>query len=406
MEGQGEENHEKRTSTGRKWTLRERVTATLAGEKPDRPPFIDRLEIWYETHHRAGTLPEEFTGLSLTEVHQAVGFGQEKFISANGYRLQGVEVISRFEGEVVYHEVDPVLNYFPQVWDLVPNERGGVTVIDFITPVGTVSVQYEILDDMIARGMEGYLKKHLIQEEADYRTILYILERMEYVPQFEKFFEEDAKLGDMGFPVLYLQRIPFQQVLLEYLGEAPLFYALQDCPGRVKELLALVDEKFTASLHVLAECPALYVECPDNLHGLMTTPKLFAEYCLPYYQRYAEILHGQGKKFGSHTDGEVKPLLGLLAESGLDVCESFSPDPLTQCTFEEAWNAWREGPIIWGGIPSPILEERTREDEFRDYVERVLQTMGDGRIILGVGDMVMGNNSIERVRYIAERIEG
>ncbi len=137
----------------------------------------------------------------------------------------------------------------------------------------------------------------------------------------------------------------------------------------------------------------------------MTNPKLFTEFCLPCYQRYSEILHGQGKKVGSHTDGNVKPLLALLKDSGLDVCESFSPVPLTPCTFEEAWQAWRSGPIIWGGIPSPILEARTSEADFREWVDQLLATVGPGPIILGVGDMVMGHNSIERVRWIAERVE-
>ena len=62
--------------------------------------------------------------------------------------------------------------------------------------------------------------------------------------------------------------------------------------------------------------------------------------------------------------------------------------------------------MIWGGVPSPILEERTSQGAFEDYVGRVLQTIGDGPVILGVSDMVMGNNSIERVRYIAEQVEG
>jgi ribosomal protein RSM22 (predicted rRNA methylase) len=78
---------------------------------------------------------------------------------------------------------------------------------------------------------------------------------------------------------------------------------------------------------------------------------------------------------------------------------------LTTCTFEEAWNAWQGGPIIWGGIPSPILEERTNEAEFQDYVKHLLDIVGDQPIILGVGDMVMGHNLIERVRYIANKVE-
>jgi len=138
---------------------------------------------------------------------------------------------------------------------------------------------------------------------------------------------------------------------------------------------------------------------------VMTNHKLFEKYSLPYYQKYTDVLHGQGKKVGCHTDGNIKPLLNLLAQSGLDVCESFSPFPLTECTFEEAWEKWRNGPMIWGVIPSPILEERTNENDFQEYVHRLLQTIGDQPIILGVGDMVLGNNLIERVEYIANEVE-
>jgi len=137
----------------------------------------------------------------------------------------------------------------------------------------------------------------------------------------------------------------------------------------------------------------------------MTNPRLFAEYCLPAYQRYAGILHAQGKKMGSHTDGDLRPLLNLLTETGLDVCESISPAPLTSARFEDIWHAWRHGPIIWGGIPSPLLEERTSHTSFRDTVQRWLELIDGGPIILGVGDMVLGNNCIERVREIAQMVE-
>jgi len=59
----------------------------------------------------------------------------------------------------------------------------------------------------------------------------------------------------------------------------------------------------------------------------------------------------------------------------------------------------------WGGIPSPILEERTSKAEFKEYVHRILTTIGNQAIIIGIGDMVLGNNLIERVRYIAEEVE-
>jgi hypothetical protein len=137
---------------------------------------------------------------------------------------------------------------------------------------------------------------------------------------------------------------------------------------------------------------------------MMTNPILFQRYCLQNLQCYTELLHAQGKKAGSHTDGDVKPLLELLTLSGLDVCESVSPAPLTQATIEEIWDAWRDGPVIWGAIPTPILEERTPEDEFRAYLERLLDLVGKGPVILGLVDLFMRHNSIDRVKYIAERI--
>jgi hypothetical protein len=34
-----------------------------------------------------------------------------------------------------------------------------------------------------------------------------------------------------------------------------------------------------------------------------------------------------------------------------------------------------------------------------------LKTIGDRPIIIGIGDMVLGNNLVERVKYIATEIE-
>lgn len=392
----------------KKLTMHDRVSAVLKGEKPDRPPFIDRMEIWYKSCCQDDTLPEKFRGMSLNEVHKAVGMGQQKFSSPYAHKLRGVEVICTFKDETIYREYEPVMEFFPAAWapSYVIRDKAGDSVIEFITPVGKVGLKYSVSESLLSMvGIEPYLMEHLVKEESDYRTAEYILEHTEFVAQFENIFDDEAELGDNGFVVPCLHRIPFQQLLLEYLGEIPLFNALYDSPRHVKRLIDVLDQWFIEVLHHLSDFPGLYVEFVDNLDGVMTNPNLFEKYCLPYYQRYAEILHGQGKKVGSHTDGNLKPLLNLLAESGLDVCESFSPAPLTECTFEEAWDKWKNGPIIWGGIPSTILEERTKEKEFREYVQRLLEIIEDRPIILGVGDMVLNDNLIERVEYIGKEVE-
>jgi len=392
-------------STPTPMSVRRRVAAVLRGEKPDRLPFVDRIDVWYACHTRSGTLPPEFVGRSPTEIHRAIGMGQQKFVVPYLLRLRGVEVIAHLNGRLCYHETDPCLEFFCGMFDYLDTTQAGVTRTELITPVGRLHVQHELLADNVATGTEHYIREHFIKDDDDYKAVEYLIEHSEFVPRFEMVSEQESLLSDIGYVVPMVPRMPFQQVLLEYLGEVPLFYALNDSPARVERLMAVLDNQLSEILARLADLPMAYVELPDNLHGLMTNPRLFARYSLPGYQRHCETLHRQRKKVGSHTDGNVKPLLSLLAESGLDVCESFSPYPLTPCTFDEAWHAWHGRPIIWGGIPSPILEERTNQGDFQEYVRNLLNTVGAGPIILGVGDLVMGHNSIERVRAIAHQVE-
>lgn len=386
-------------------SIRQRVLAVLDGRVPDHLPFVDRLEAWHAAHQRAGTLPPRFKGLTLTGVHRAVGMGQQRFVVPYALRLRGVEVVSTFDAGPPDRRVDPVIFEFPGMWDLVPPDRPGVTRTELRTPVGCLHLTHELLPEGVAHGTAPYLKEHLIKEAADYAAALWIIERAEFVPAYDRVAAEETVIGEDGYVVPLLHRIPFQQVLLEYLGEAPLFYALHDERRNVERLLQALEEQLRAILDHLADFRVPYVEFPDNLHGAMTNPKLFRQHCLEPYRRYTDVLHAQGKRVGSHTDGDVRNLLGLLAETGLDVCESISPFPLTSMTFEEVWEAWRGGPLIWGGIPSPILEPRTPQAEFEAWIDQFFSTVGTAPIILGVGDMVMGNCLIERVEAVAQRVE-
>lgn len=384
--------------------MRERAMAALRGEMPARLPFITRLETWHKGHRRRGTLPERFQGMSLDELHRAVGVGRLKFTVPYALKLRGVDLRVWLNGELRLHTTDPVVENFPGMWDFVSTEQPGITETELRTPRGNLTLQHLLVEENVLSGTDPYLKRHLIHSPEDYVVVEYILERAEFVSLFNKMTDEEAQLGMDGLLVPLLHRIPFQQVLLEYLGEAPLFYALHDEPRQVRHLLDLLDAQLLDILPRLQALDVPYVEFPDNLHGLMTNPRLFAEFCLPAYQRYTEILHGQGKKVGSHMDGDVRPLLDLVAQTGLDVCESFSPTPLTSCTLEEAWQAWPAGPLIWGGIPSPILEDAINQAVFEAYIQHLFEVI-NRPIILGIVDLLMVHNAIERVEAIAKWVE-
>jgi uroporphyrinogen-III decarboxylase len=253
--------------------------------------------------------------------------------------------------------------------------------------------------------IEPYLSEHLIKGPDNYQVVRAILEKSEIVTLFDRIDRDEDDVGSNGFVLPRAHRIPFQQMLLEYLGEVPFFYELHDNKPQIEMMLQLLDEQVTEMLSLCTARKDLLVQFPDNLDGMMTNPNLFKEYCLPHYQKYAEILHSQHKKMCSHTDGNLKPIIDLLPESGLDVCEALSPFPLSECSFEEAWEAWDGGPIIWGGIPSPILEADTGEQNFKTHVKNFLDLIGSKPIIIGIGDQVMPDSLIERVQYIAREVE-
>jgi hypothetical protein len=385
-------------------SMRERALMVLGGQIPERLPFITRLETWHKAHLRDNTLPEKFRGMSLADIHQAVGVGRLKFSVPFKFRLVGAEIHVTFNGDPLCHLIDPVVENFPGLWDLVPTDKAGTTHTDIITPVGNLSLTHTLLQDGVFNGTDPYMKEHLVKNPADLRVVEYILEHTEITPNFSTVKSDEELVGGHGLVVPLIQRIPFQQVLLEYLGEMELFYLLHDDLDLVHYLLNLLDQQMLTAIELIADMDVPYVEFPDNLHGLMTNPRLFKKYCLQSYQKYTDLLHRQGKKVGSHTDGDIRSLISLLSESGLDVCESFSPAPLTTATFADVNKDWRGKPLVWGAIPTPILEENTSEPEFQAYIDGLFRDI-DQPLILGLVDLFLRHNSIERVESIAHRVE-
>ncbi len=406
-----------------------RLLTTLRGGKPDRWPFVARMELWYSSHSRAGTLPakymepsadqepstistftvpirKDFTGARLTEIHRDIGMGQQIQGIAYSRRLRGVELILTLDDKEFYHEIDPVVDYFPRLFNDLLLDQPGDTTATFITPKGTLIARSTLVEDMIANGTIPVLTEHPVKGLEDFPALEYIYTHAEFVPKFDWVYDCQKKLGHDGFVAAFLDRIPWQKMALDLIGEVPTFYALYDNPQLIEKCMALLNEVTLDDIHHLQELDWPYIQFDDNLDGMITNPKLFPEYCLPYYQRYTELLHTQGKKVGSHTDGNLKRLVPLLPETGLDVFESFTPFPLTELTFAEAFTAWKgKGPLIWGGIPSAILQPDTSQEDFEKYVDDMLALVDGSPMLFGVADLVTSDNLIERVRYIAERIE-
>jgi len=78
----------------------------------------------------------------------------------------------------------------------------------------------------------------------------------------------------------------------------------------------------------------------------------------------------------------------------------------TATTLAEARAAWGSRVIIWGGVPSAILEAPYTDAAFEACMAELFRVITPGHVfILGVADNVMPGAKVDRLRRIARMVE-
>ncbi len=387
-------------------TERERIVSVLKRKKPDRIPWATRLDIWHKSALRTGRLPEAYKNVDVMRIYEDLGIGRQAYFSVTKYKLNGVDINVEFNGETIHRESSPELSRFPKAASYVPREKPGQTVVSFKTPAGLASVVFKTTEILLNGGAEPYLAKHFLEDDSDRVAVEWILDHAEPVPKFDEFKKIEEELGDQGLVVGYMERMPFQSLLLDYFGEEKCYFEIYDNPDRFQALLDRVAALYDENLAMALDSAAFMLESGDNFDGQMTNPNLFKQYCIPKMQEISDRVHSKGKVIGSHMDGDMRNLLSLVPETGYDVVESFSQEPLSSLTFKEAWESWGDKILMWGALPSPLFEQGTSDHQFDTTVEHVLKAVAsDGLIILGVADQAVANTLVRRIRRAGELIE-
>jgi len=383
---------------------RQRIINTLKGEPTDKLPWATRLDIWHTSRLRTDTLPEEMAGKELNGIHRSLKVGRQCYAQLITTRLRSVDMTVEFNGEVIRQEIDPVMR-FPQPRELVTMDKPGDTLITLKTPAGVSRMRFQVVEEIIRGAAAPYLVEHILKDENDFAVVKWILNHSEIVANYDDFEAKEKLAGDEGFTIGMMDRVPFQRILLDFMGEEQTIYSMMDSPKNLQYLIDILTEQGREMVTLALASPALMLEFADNVEGSITSPSLFQKYCMPFMQEAAGRIHAQGRYLGSHMDGDMTSLLHLVPECGVDVVESFSPAPLTRLTFEDAWNAWRGKVLMWGGIPSPIFEPYVPEREFTQWITRMLDLIGDDRrIILGIGDQAVSPSLMERIKIASEML--
>jgi hypothetical protein len=359
---------------------RKNILAVLEGRSPERIPWSPRLEIWYKAHKSMGTLPEKYSGWSLREIERDLGVATParagKVFST---RIRNVDIREQRQESTVMRE--------------------------YVTPVGKVTSLNRQSEDLARIGIIGLDLEYMIKGPEDYPIVEYIVEHSDVIPCYEEYLLYDDEIGDEGLPMVHLGQDPMDQILQELIGYNNAYYHLYDYRNLVLHLYEVLKEYAEKVQKVVLDSPARLVVQGEHFDSMMTPPKIFSDYMIPYFQPFAEQLKERGKVLGCHGDADTSKLLPLIKEAGFGLVECFVTAPMVPVTLREARNVFGNDVIIWGGIPSTILCDPVSDKEFEEYMVNLFQDISPGdAFILGVADNVMPEAKLIRIIKVSEMV--
>ena len=243
----------------------------------------------------------------------------------------------------------------------------------YLTPVGTLNEKYKAN----YAGSE-WPAEWVIKDVKDYETAEYILDDTEFFPRYDDFVKAEKMMGNDGIVEAIAPKSPIQSMLYELLGYKTFSLHYHLHRREFDQLYRLYRRKQLEMYKVIAESPAEVILSFDNITGVVTNPKIFEEYCMPFYDEAARILHSKDKIFMVHLDGKLRCLRDLIAKTPIDVIEAFTPPPIGDVTIEEARTAWK-GKVLWTNFPATAYLEAGLERVEKETIS-MLNSAAPGRI--------------------------
>ena len=137
----------------------------------------------------------------------------------------------------------------------------------------------------------------------------------------------------------------------------------------------------------------------DN-HGPFFPPAQFARFLEPYLRAWAEGVHALGMPAIMHSDGDLRPVLEALADSGLDALQAVDP---TAGMEMAAAKAQVEGRLcLCGNVDCGLLLTGTPEAVYAATVALLEECKGGGGLVLGASNAVQAEVPVENYRAMIE----
>jgi hypothetical protein len=231
--------------------------------------------------------------------------------------------------------------------------KGEKTTIN--TPAGTI-VEKRFFDPVLNT---PHIEEHFVKEKADYDVLHYFLKHTQIVEDFDNYLADEKELGDNGLPLPKLKRTPFQQLWIEWVSLDDLIYHMVDFPDTVGKCIEELGRQLNDIFEIVRKSPVPYVDFPDNISAPIIGVDYFKQYCVPYYNRFAEMTEDKVPIF-VHMDGDLKVLWDQIGESKIRGIDSFSPPPDNDTSAGQAISMWKNISLFLN-FPSSIHLKEDRE---------------------------------------------
>jgi uroporphyrinogen-III decarboxylase len=351
-----------------------------------------------------GTLPEKWRDSTMWDIIRDIG-GLLYYPNIPTWRerLWGVQIVETVDGKVTGADQPMALCYSGrEAWSR-GQDWGQTMVTEYRTPRGTVTTKHVWTQDMALGGVQSpQLRERMIKSVDDYPVVEYLLEHTEYLPSYELIEEVATESGDNGLPIGGAGWTAIHSLMYEYIGYDQCFYHMYDYPREFERLLQILRERRLEVRRTAALSPAQILMVGCNWSDSITSPSIFGEYFLPELAEAVNLVHAHGKLTTCHVDGDMRRLLKLFTQTGVDVAEALAPHPMGNYTLAEAREAFGDRMTIWGGIPTPLFTDSYSDEEFDDYVRDIIATVAPrGRFVLSMGDNIPPNGVFQRVYRVA-----
>jgi len=321
-------------------TMRERLLAVLQGRDLDRVPLI-----MYED-----LMP----------------------ISYNNFRLRE-QVRTAFEERIgllrwsAVHRVETPHCRFDTHEYFIGKTRWERTTL--FTPTGSLYQEraYEPIYN------SGSIRKHYVEEPDDYVALWSYLEDAVILENYARYNRDQDELGEFGLPLPAVERSPYQQLWIEWVGLNQLALHIQDCPDRVDKTITMLNKRAKRIFEIAYYSPAPMIDFPDNITAPAIGLKRFIKYNIPLYNELANMLAERKALVFVHMDGDLKPLWRAIAESKVGGLDSFSPAPDNDTSVADAVRIWPDKRLF---VNFPSSVHLRSYDEVRAEAEYILEAGG------------------------------